>query len=836
MTDIKKNNKPTMSKIFKRFFGFWVFLLLFLGINQQYTYAQEAAVDWSTQTTSQQTLEDSLQKTKTVLDLVLKSIYMLSRPLLVIAWNAMDNSLVYWSVFHLDLPLRQFWNIMKNFANYALWFVLLYHILKSLFTRKWVWNLNDPNTPLWIIKKILIAGILIQASRFMISAIIDISTVATYSIWWMPLTILKNDNNNENSIWNQQILWVSSTINIWSSNQSDILDDITTYRTYWDDILYKIANCRLWSGENWKYIIWKEINFVSSWTQNIKLEKDMCVLRWSIYRFNEFPELDSATTNASYKQILDMAIDSNKTLTWFAECWFIIPIYWEYQYSWWWNCSKPPVPTNPLPIADFWYEWWETRLKSITWTTVATLIDKSKWFVWPLITIYSSALNFSQLNQSQSSASSITFGIVLESAIKTMIWLMLVLPIWALAIIMVARIWILWMIIAFIPIIIIDHVLLNKKISGQIKALDISNIIRIIFAPVLVVFGLSISLIFMSTLTSTLKQYQPDSETPTTIAGNQRVMEWLWFTKDNDNTPSEGECHTILSMRRICTNLQIWWWLDNISYFLINIFGIAIMWSLLFWTISMTWNIWEKVWAWTKKIWEDFAWNIPIVPVPRAGFIGAKHIGWTGWLIDRKAREIETKMNQANTDKIADFMWKWKDQDPGDKAKDNTQLWSPQINTKQIQDITNEVKNSTNINETRLKELVWEETTKQLDEKGISITQRIQQPENIKLIYQEFEKQWLITDKTSISNNFNKLWITLASLESLKTVIDYKEKFTKKEIPIETIITNLNDKLLEALITIPLNEEIETSDNKKYKINKNSNGKYEAVAVGSPTT
>ena len=161
MTDINKKNKRPTTKIFKIFFGFWVFLLLlFFGLNNNNVYAQSdpnfiwpptVAQREASQTTSQQTLEESLQKTKAVLDLVLKSIYMLSRPLLVIAWNAMDNSLVYWSVFHLDLPLRQFWNIMKNFANYALWFVLLYHILKSLFTRKWVWDINDPNTPLWII-------------------------------------------------------------------------------------------------------------------------------------------------------------------------------------------------------------------------------------------------------------------------------------------------------------------------------------------------------------------------------------------------------------------------------------------------------------------------------------------------------------------------------------------------------------------------------------------------------------------------------------------------------------------------------------------------------------
>jgi hypothetical protein len=55
-----------------------------------------------------------------ILNIFLKVIYLLLRPLLVIAGLALDNTLVYASVFHLDAPLRQFRNMMKNFANFAL--------------------------------------------------------------------------------------------------------------------------------------------------------------------------------------------------------------------------------------------------------------------------------------------------------------------------------------------------------------------------------------------------------------------------------------------------------------------------------------------------------------------------------------------------------------------------------------------------------------------------------------------------------------------------------------------------------------------------------------------
>jgi hypothetical protein len=195
MTDNKKINNWLIKKIFKIILGFWIFWLLFFGLNNNnYTHAQTATTTaaWESSATTQtnNTLDESLQKTKSMLDIIWKMIYMLSRPIIVIAWKAMDNSLVYWSIFNLDAPLWKFWNIMKNFANYALWFILLFNILKSLFSVKWI----DKTIIVWIVWKILIAGILIQASRFLLSAVIDISTIATYAVGWMPLTILKNSN------------------------------------------------------------------------------------------------------------------------------------------------------------------------------------------------------------------------------------------------------------------------------------------------------------------------------------------------------------------------------------------------------------------------------------------------------------------------------------------------------------------------------------------------------------------------------------------------------------------------------------------------------------------
>jgi len=60
-----------------------------------------------------------------------------------------------------------------------------------------------------IIKKTLIAGILIQASRFLMAALVDVSTIATYAIGGLPLSVLKNTD-----IGKEKILMVNSVIDL----------------------------------------------------------------------------------------------------------------------------------------------------------------------------------------------------------------------------------------------------------------------------------------------------------------------------------------------------------------------------------------------------------------------------------------------------------------------------------------------------------------------------------------------------------------------------------------------------------------------------------------------
>ncbi|MFZ2150871.1 MAG: hypothetical protein WAZ12_03885 [Candidatus Absconditicoccaceae bacterium] len=819
MIDSKKDNSLSIKKIFKIVLGFGIFSLLFFGLNQNnyYVYAQTQEESTSTTETTQETLDKTLQETKALLDIVLKIIYMVSRPLLVIAGNAMDNSLVYGSVFHLDAPLWKFRNIMKNFANYTLGFVLLYQILKGLFSLKGI----DKNEIFGIIKKILLAGILIQASRFILSAVVDISTIATYAIGGMPLTILKNSNLGD-----QKILGVNSSMNLsdTASTTQEVMGDTVIYRTYGNNPEYKISDCRIGSGNNSKYIIGKKINFIEGSGSNtglIALETGMCILGGLPYTFNEFPDLDGIESNQGYKEKIDEIIGSNPTLAGFEECGYIIPIFGQLKYN-----ENNTCLDNPLTLKNFGAQGGSGRLNNITGgTTLSTLIDKSKGFVGPLITIYSSTLNFGQLIDTDSGGDSLTFGILLKFLIKTLIGIMLILPILALAIIMLARIGILRVTIAFIPILIIDQVF-GFKIFDKMEYLKTENIIKLIFAPVIIVFGLSIALIFMSTLSNILGENKTDFTNSGIISQKESTLQGLGITQ------SKPDCYTVLGTWTFCTKLNIGGGLDNISYLLINIFGIAIMWSLLFLTIKQTGSIGEKIGKSIKEGGEKFAGNIPIVPIPGGERVGISQIAGKEGLFNKIGSNIETQMSKANREKLEDGIPSLYPKTPTTEKEgtNNTpQTNNPPINTDQINKIVAQATAGNAIDETKLKELVGEETTKQISG---GMTNRIKEPENIKLIYKAFEDKGFTREV--ISNKFEH-FIGI-KLEDIKSIKDYKADIPTKDI--NTIITDLNAHKLEALVTIALDTELELtagSVKKKYKIKKNGNN-YEPEEVVPPVT
>ncbi|MEI7562225.1 MAG: hypothetical protein WCJ39_00425 [bacterium] len=123
------------------------------------------------------------------------------------------------------------------------------------------------------------------------------------------------------------------------------------------------------------------------------------------------------------------------------------------------------------------------------------------------MTMYSSLLNFSQISDTSISSLGSVSG---EVIIKAGIAVALLIPLLALTVVLIIRIGFLWLVIAVSPLLILSEVFKIKGIKDALDkiGLSLSNIVSVIFAPVITVFALSISLVFLSTL---IKSFTPST-------------------------------------------------------------------------------------------------------------------------------------------------------------------------------------------------------------------------------------------------------------------------------------------------------------------------------------
>ena len=115
-----------------------------------------------------------------------QALYSITWPFLVIAWKFLTNEIVYGSFLWMDTHLRKLWNIMRVFANYIIWFLLIFSIF-SLFL--W-WKLQKYN-PSKVFPSLFVGALLVNMSWFLIALLISLSNIATYAIWYLPLSISK---------------------------------------------------------------------------------------------------------------------------------------------------------------------------------------------------------------------------------------------------------------------------------------------------------------------------------------------------------------------------------------------------------------------------------------------------------------------------------------------------------------------------------------------------------------------------------------------------------------------------------------------------------------------
>ncbi len=107
-----------------------------------------------------------------------------------LAGRLMSNDLVYGSVFGLDVILWKIRNLMRTFANFTIGFWFLWLVLQEVFQ----FGTGDSQSSLSSkVGKFLLAGVGINVSRFVIGALLDISTILIATIGAFPSIFLSTE-------------------------------------------------------------------------------------------------------------------------------------------------------------------------------------------------------------------------------------------------------------------------------------------------------------------------------------------------------------------------------------------------------------------------------------------------------------------------------------------------------------------------------------------------------------------------------------------------------------------------------------------------------------------
>lgn len=165
---VMKNNKNSY------YLKFWIIIVMIAVFFFCPTFAADKC-DW--------TVADSLQK----INVFFWNAWRLCSWIWILLWNCawilMTNTMVYWEFMWLDVFLWKIWQVCRSMANYALGFMFIYSIFKYLLSQKW-------DSPIKNLKNLLVTSVLIQASWFLVMALVDLSTIALATVSAFPSQVM----------------------------------------------------------------------------------------------------------------------------------------------------------------------------------------------------------------------------------------------------------------------------------------------------------------------------------------------------------------------------------------------------------------------------------------------------------------------------------------------------------------------------------------------------------------------------------------------------------------------------------------------------------------------
>ena len=677
------------------------FLILFLIVFA--FFPNVAFADWASWLVENDLYAKELSE---IIGIISHIVYVFIWPCLAIAGSALDNSLIYGSFLHLDVALWHIWNIMKNFANFTLWFIFVFTIVKNLFA--WSFGSSTYDPVKWAkdtIVKTLIAWVLVQMSRFLVAALIDLSTILIYAVWWIPLSMIWTYDNTR-----------TLDIPIMKLNTEFNNNDVSYYYSYsW----YNFSTCFLankdwdvddkvplqWLDGKWAYIAWRKYLYK---TTDTVFETWYCVLNGYLYKYQEstwfFCDLPGWTSgswcyektwgslsllNSDYLNQLKLYLLKLSTwaVLWARDSCFLVNAY-NIDYDTW-SCE--------VICPDYWEVSYTGDILQ-GWFKLKELMENSKWRVWPFVTMYSSILNYQDLVIDPGNKSTMwnLFGLI----INTFFALVLFIPIAILMVLLIIRIWYLWVVIAISPIIVLVNFGLDDKIKNKFKTLSekfsISEIIKLIFSPVIVVFTVSLCLVFLSTIYKSRPNTGDESQLLNAFwiekVGTGVTISWDSGGWTGSCTASwsknvSNETYSILWLVTVKLNAQNYnHWKSMFAWVLEELIA---TWMVRFFMKFAIWAMWKK-WEELMKSAEWFIKSVPIIPLP--GGKWAVGLGKIGEMAPSAVMDrFSSEMDRESEENIRDaFSWAYPWSHNKSSQQTQTTLWG--VSSESIDKVVTEIR------------------------------------------------------------------------------------------------------------------------------------------------
>jgi hypothetical protein len=546
----------------------------------------------------QQQPEVTLQQQLIVgMEYIVKLLYLFLWPLLAIAGASLDNSLVYGEIFYLDRSLWQFWQMMRTFANFLLWFLLVASILFSFF------GAGSKKLALQsTIKNLFVAGILINMSRWIVAVLIDFSTVLTVNLGGLPIIAMNGDETSSAWVKTTQVKYLTmhAQFDMDSSNEAttDKADHTVVYSCFGKE------NSETVDPTTKKYYLpcWIENGVFIKWWVNDPVSPDP----QTRYGYKAW-FIKSRENIGNWTMLTKDSIDDQ---------------WCTYQYDLLLNCSvnvdslcgdKRELTKETLEGLK---AKWAKEMDAQGCSTLQDFLTKAKGMTWPLYNLYATILNMGQIALSSNHDSLVATWV--NMFMKVIVGIALILPLFALAVVLIMRVVVLWVVIAFSPFLIVMYVF-DYQVPGVGKKGSMGNILGLIFLPVFATFAISISALFL-TLIWRIDLIQNNQEVDALqVLGADKVT----CDGKGDAWSADCRCYKFFGMS-ICvdgstrkTGANI---LNTLSWLVTNFFGIALMRSIIFFALKsneITWSVAGKIGDRGKGILA----NTSMIPIPGMGMV-----------------------------------------------------------------------------------------------------------------------------------------------------------------------------------------------------------------------